>query len=73
MLTVTATNLLKSDTIAQQIDFFGNTDDKERERRERREVAVDEIRSKFGSLSITRASVIGNDIGIGNGKKRKSE
>ena len=73
MLTVTATNLLKSDTIAQQIDFFGNKDDKERERRERREVAVDEIRSKFGSLSITRASVIGNDIGIGNGKKRRSE
>ncbi len=70
MITVTATNLVKSNTISEQIDFFGESNSELREKNEKREVAVDEIRKKFGSDSIVKASVIDNDIGIEKKKKR---
>ncbi len=73
MITVTATNLIRSDTMAEQIDFFGASDNDNRRKAEKREVAVDEIRKKFGSDSIIRASVIDNDIGIGKKIKKTAE
>ncbi len=69
MLTVTATNLIKSDTLSEQLDFFGAADDGIRKKKEKKEVAVDEIRKKFGLDSIIKASVIGNDIGIDKKKR----
>ncbi len=71
MLTVTATNLIHSESIAQQLDFFGNENEEKRKKNEKREIAVDEIREKFGELSIFRASIIGNDIGIKSKKNTK--
>ncbi len=69
MITVTATNLVKSDTVAEQIDFFDKSNESERKKIEKKEVAVDEIRRKFGKDSITRAAVIDNNLGIE--KKRR--
>ncbi|MBQ9070423.1 MAG: DNA polymerase IV [Clostridia bacterium] len=64
MITVTATNLLRSDTFAEQINMFGDENDKKRKKNGKREIAVDEIRQKFGTDSIIRAAVIDSDIGI---------
>ncbi len=64
MLTVTATNLVQSSSIAEQINIFSNDNDKKREKSGKREIAVDEIRQKFGTDSILRASIISSDIGI---------
>lgn len=64
MLTVTAANLVKSSTVAEQIDMFGEQKHERREKNGKREKAVDEIREKFGTFSIMSASVIESDIGI---------
>jgi len=73
MITVTAANLVKNDTITEQIDFFGDRDqlDERRKRRGKRELAVDEIRKKFGSDAIIRASVIDGNLGIYDSKNDK--
>ena len=70
MLTVTAQNLIKSDTISEQIDMFGNTDVK-REKNGKREIVVDEIRERFGDFSIMKADVIESDIGIYKKQNKK--
>jgi len=64
MITVTAQNLVKAEAVAEQIDFFGASDEKKREKRGKRECAVDEIRKKYGTASIMRASIFGSDIGV---------
>ncbi len=73
MITVTATNLVKGETLTEQLDFFGDTDsiDEKRKKRGKREVAVDEIRKKFGSDAIIRASVIDGNLGIYDSKNAK--
>ena len=68
MITVTATNLIKSESFAEQIDMFGEVKEKKREKSGKKEIAVDEIRKKFGTDSIIRASIIDNDMGIYNKK-----
>ena len=62
MLTVTGINLCDEDQ-AQQLSLFAD-EDILAERTERAERAMDEIRSRFGSGSISYGSVIGNDIGL---------
>ena len=64
MITVTAINLVKADSLVEQIDLFADGADERREKSGRRELAVDEIRRKFGSDSILRASIIDTDLGI---------
>lgn len=71
MITVTATNLVRSDTVHEQIDFFDSEKEEKRKKNGKREIAVDEIRRKFGTDSIVRASIIENDIGIYNKKNTK--
>ena len=71
MLTVTATNLVKTSTISEQIDFFGETDREERKRREAKEIAVDEIRERFGSDAIVKAAIVNNDMGISTKRRKK--
>lgn len=71
MITVTATNLVRSDSVFEQIDFFGSKNEEKRNKSGKREIAVDKIRQKFGTESIVRASVIENDIGIYTKKQRK--
>ena len=69
-ITVTATNLIRRDSVSEQIDMFGGTDSQKREKNGKREIAIDDIREKFGTDSILRASVIDNDIGIRNKRKK---
>lgn len=64
MITVTAINLVRSDSLAEQIDLFSDGADERREKSGRRELAVDEIRRRFGNDSILRASIIDTDLGI---------
>jgi len=62
MLTVTALKLMPEDCAAEQLCLFG--DSKGREKEERLEKALDNIRKKFGKDSILPGSVLGNDLGI---------
>ena len=71
MITVTATNLVKTEGLAEQIDMFGAEKEEKRKRNGKREIAVDEIRKKFGTDSILRASIIESDIGIYDKNKNK--
>ncbi len=74
MLTVTAMGLIAAECAGEQLDFFGGESEQKRKRDESRENAIDSIRSRFGNLSIIRASVIDNGIGISAPlKKRKNE
>ena len=71
MLTVTAQGLLKRNCYARQIDMFGASDEKEREKNEKKDSALDAIRTKYGAASITKASIINNGMGISYDKKKK--
>ncbi len=71
MITVTATNLVCKQTYAEQIDMFGADNNEKRKKNGKREIAVDEIRKKFGTSSILRASVIESDIGVYNKNSSK--
>lgn len=70
MLTVTATNLVHTETFAEQIDIFGEEDFKEREKSKKREETIDEIRRKHGAASIIQGSIMNTDIGIYSPKNR---
>ncbi len=70
MITVTATNLVRKAGLAEQIDMFGEANDKKREKSGKRENALDEIRQKFGTDSIVRAAVIDSDIGMYDKNKK---
>ena len=74
MLTLSATNLVRRDTIATQMSFFDDGSEKKRKKSGKKENAVDKIRQKFGSDSIINASFIDSDIGIYDKKtKNKKE
>ena len=73
MITVTATNLIRSSSIAEQINMFTDECDEKREKNGKREIAVDEIRRRFGTDSILRASIISSDLGIYDKKAVKEK
>ena len=64
MLTVTATNLIKDESYAPQISLFDTAVDESREKRKKKESAVDKIRQKYGSNSIIKGAIIDTDLGI---------
>jgi len=65
MLTIAALKLVPSSEAVEQLSLFGQSEPTEdRKRRERLEKAVDGIRDKFGSRSISPGSVVQNDLGI---------
>ena len=71
MITVTASNLSKRKEVAEQITFF--EDEKKinkRERSEKRENALDDIRQRFGNDAIISGALIDTDLGI-YGKEKK--
>lgn len=57
-ITVTALNLIP-DSIPQQLDLFG--DEEQREKNEKIENAISDIRRRFGQESITYACLLGNN------------
>ena len=71
MITVTATNLVQKEGLAEQIDMFGAEREEKRKKSGKREIAVDEIRKKFGTESILRASIIESDMGIYDKNKKR--
>lgn len=64
MLTVTATNLVRSDMSAEQIGFFDDKLYAERQKSKKREETMDKIRQKYGNESVVNAAAINTDIGI---------
>lgn len=70
MLTVTASNLVRTDTFAEQIDMFGNEDFEERAKSKKREETIDKIRQKHGSASIIQGSIINADLGVYKPKEK---
>lgn len=73
MLTVTASGLVHENTVAEQLDFFGDLDTQKRDKDKKMEQTVDKIRQKYGSYSIINAGVIGTDIGIKAPKSRDDD
>ncbi len=65
MLTVTATNLLRDDMVAEQIDLFAEAKDNiKRQKSKKREETIDKIRQKYGDSSILNGAIIDSDLGI---------
>ena len=65
MLTITAQKLVPEDEATEQISMFEQTESPlQREKRERLERAIDGIRSKYGSRSVSVGSIVKNDLGI---------
>ena len=69
MLTVTASNLVRSDMVAEQITLFGDDNRELREKNKKREETIDMIRQKFGTSAIINGSIIDTDLGIYAPKK----
>ena len=63
MLTITAINLTDQ-LFQEQLSLFGS-DSSKREKAEKMELAMDEVRKKYGSGTIGFASVMSNDLGLG--------
>ena len=67
MLTVTAQKLVPADEAAEQLSLFsGPAESESSEKRERLEKALDAVRNKYGSRSISPGAVVKNDLGIGD-------
>ena len=64
MLTVTAANLIRAQSYAEQIDLFGEEDYQNRQKNKKREQTIDTIREKFGSTSIIQGSVMKSETGV---------
>lgn len=63
MLTITAINLCDENE-AQQLSFFDLGDKNAREKGEKVERTIDDIRAKFGGSAITFGRILKNDIGV---------
>lgn len=63
MLTITAINLTDQ-LFQEQLSLFG-ADSSKREKAEKMELAMDEVRKKYGKHTIGFASVMSNDLGLG--------
>lgn len=62
MITVSVTNLVRNE--AEQIELFDKDTKSDRNKSEKREKAIDNIRQKYGNSSIITGAVIDSDIGI---------
>jgi DNA polymerase-4 len=64
MLAVSGTNLVPDDASGEQLCLFSPDDTYARERQEQLESALDSIREKFGSSSVTTGSLMHDDLGL---------
>ena len=64
MLTVAASNLLRSGEVSVQLSIFDNNDEQSREKRKNSEKTVDKIRQKYGNSAIIKGAVLDTDMGI---------
>ena len=64
MLTVTVSNLILKSELSQQIDLLSPDGDMYHKKSEKKEIAMDIIRQKYGTMAINRGSIMNTDIGI---------
>ena len=64
MLTVSVSGFVDASNSYTQLDLFTDPCDDTREREKKREETIDEIRKKFGSLSISTGAILDSDIGV---------
>ena len=64
MLSVSGTGLVPEDASAEQLCLFSTDDGSARERQEHLESALDGIREKFGSDSVTTGALLHEDLGL---------
>ena len=64
MLTVTVSNLMLKSELSEQIDLLSLNGDAYHKKSEKKELAMDIIRQKYGAMAINRGSIMNTDIGI---------
>ena len=64
MLTVTATNLLHSNMVSEQLDLFSDNSSVERNKKRKSEEIVDKIRQKYGKSAIVKGTLLNGELGI---------
>lgn len=72
MLSVSGTGLVPNDAPEEQLCLFSARDETGRSRQEHLENALDSIREKYGSKSVTTGALLNEDIGL-DGLHRKGE
>ncbi len=72
MITVSATNLLRTDGLAEQISLFDEAPAEKRQKNKKRENAIDKIRQKYGAESIVNGAIIDSNLGIYSHDKKKN-
>ena len=70
MLTVSATNIMRADSLSEQISMFSQSDDEKRKKARESEKTIDKIRQKFGRSSIIKGAALNTDIGIYEAPKK---
>ena len=73
MITVTASNLVRSEMVCEQIDMFAPAANITRDKSKKREETIDKIRQKHGITSIVMGSVMDSDIGVFDSDKDKNK
>ena len=71
MISVAATGLLHAEDAVSQMTLFDEDADEKREKRERLEGTLLNLRDRFGKNAVQSGGVLGNDIGIANERKEK--
>ena len=64
MLSVSGAGLVQKDAPAEQLCLFTSADNSGREKQEHLEAALDAIRGKFGSDSVTTGALLHEDLGL---------
>jgi len=64
MLTVTAQNLVPADQASEQMSLFNDPQDDKNKKAEKIELAMDQIRNRYGRHSIQPGVILKNDLGI---------
>jgi hypothetical protein len=73
MLTVSVSSLVNEREATSQTDLFDEGVAEERKKAESLDKALDKLREKHGKGIISRADIIGNELGISLSDDRKNE
>jgi len=72
MLTVAATNLIKTEMLSVQLSLFDANEDFKREKSRNTEKTIDKIRQKYGEDAIIKGAALNTDIGIYTAPKKNN-
>ena len=71
MITVTASSLINTNMVAEQINLFDYDIIERRKKSKRKEETVDKIRQKHGNAAIMNGAILDSDIGIYEPKNKR--